>query len=44
MQRELNPVESRGGVVSGRVLLVLVSSFVGALIALGLSRAFLLPH
>ena len=44
MQRELNPVESRGGVVSGRVLLVLVSSFVGALIALGLSWVFLLPH
>jgi hypothetical protein len=44
MQRELNPVESRGGVVSGRVLLVLVSSFVGALIALGLSWIFLFPH
>ena len=44
MQRELNPVQARGGVVSGRVLLVLVSSFVGALIALGLSWAFLLPH
>ena len=41
MQREVTPVESRGGVVSGRVLLVLVSSFVGALIALGLSWAFL---
>ena len=36
MQRELNPIESRGGVVSGRVLLVLVSSFIGALIALAL--------
>jgi len=44
MQRELNPVESRNGVISERVLLVLVSSFVGALIALGLSWAFLLPH
>ena len=32
MQRELNPVESRSGVISGRVLLVLVSSFIGALI------------
>ena len=44
MQRELTPVESRGGVVRGRVLLVLVASFVGALIALGLSWAFLFPH
>jgi succinate dehydrogenase/fumarate reductase cytochrome b subunit len=35
MQRDLNPVQARGGVVSGRVLLVLVSSFIGALIALG---------
>ncbi len=44
MQRELDPVESRSGVVSGRVLLVLVSSFVGTLIALGLAWAFLMPH
>ena len=44
MQRELNPVESRGGVISGRVLLVLVLSFIGALIALGLSWAFLFSH
>ena len=44
MQRELNPVQSRSGVVSGRVLLVLVSSFVGALIALGLSWALLFHH
>ena len=32
------------GVISGRVLLVLVLSFVGALIALGLSWAFLFPR
>jgi len=44
MQHELTPVESRGGVISGRVLLVLVLSFVGALIALGLSWAFLFPR
>ena len=44
MQRELNPVQSRSGVVSGRVLLVLVSSFAGALIALGLSRALIFHH
>jgi hypothetical protein len=39
MQPELTPTESRSGVVSGRVLLVLVSSFVGAIIALGLAWA-----
>lgn len=39
MQREVTPVEARSGVVSGRVILVLVSSFVGAVIALGLSWA-----
>jgi hypothetical protein len=44
MQREVNPVEARGGVVSGRVLLVLVSSFVGALIALGLIWALFFHH
>jgi len=44
MQRELDPVQSRSGVISGRVLLVLVSSFVGAMIALGLSWAFLFHH
>ena len=44
MQRELNTIESRGGVVSGRVLLVLVSSFIGALIALALCWVFLLPR
>ena len=45
MRREISPVESRGGVVSGRVILVLLSSFVGAVIALGLSWAlFIRPH
>ena len=39
MQRELTPTEARSGVVSGRVFLVLVSSFVGAIIALGLAWA-----
>ena len=39
MQRELTPTESRGGVISGRILLVLVSSFVGAIIALGVAWA-----
>ena len=45
MQREVTPVESRSGVVSGRVMLVLISTFVGAIIALGLAWAlFIRPH
>jgi hypothetical protein len=34
MQRERTPVEVRGGVISGRILTVLVISSVGAFIAL----------
>ena len=34
MQRELTPVEARGGVVSGRIVTVLGLSFLGALVAL----------
>jgi len=45
MQREVSPTESRGGVVSGRIILVLISSFIGAVIALGLAWAlFIRPH
>ena len=45
MQREVSPAESRGGVVSGRIILVLISSFIGAVIALGLAWAlFIRPH
>ena len=45
MRREITPLESRGGVVSGRVILVLISSFVGAVIALGLAWAlFVQPY
>ncbi len=42
MQREATeatPVEARGGVVSGRVILVLLSSIGGAIIAMGLAWA-----
>jgi hypothetical protein len=39
MQRELTPTESLSGVVSGRIFLVLISSFAGAVIALGLAWA-----
>jgi hypothetical protein len=34
MERELTPVEARGGVTSGRILTLLVFSSVGAIIAL----------
>ena len=42
MQREITPTESRSGVGSGRVFLVLISSFAGAVIALGLAWALFL--
>ena len=34
MERELTPVEARGGVISGRVITVLAISFVGVVMAL----------
>jgi hypothetical protein len=43
MQRELTPVEARSGVVSGRVIAILVISSVGAVVALALAWLFLLP-
>ena len=39
MQRDVTPIEARAGLVSGRVILVLISSFIGAIIALGLAWA-----
>jgi hypothetical protein len=44
MERELTPVEARGGVVSGRVLTILAVSSVGAVVALALAWLFLLPR
>jgi hypothetical protein len=41
MERERTPVQARSGVISGRVFLVLVSSFLGACVALGLCWLFL---
>lgn len=42
---ELTPVEARSGVVSGRVLLVLLCSFTGAVAALGGAwLIFFSPH
>lgn len=37
MEQQRTPVEARGGVISGRVFLVLVTSFLGAVVALGVS-------
>ena len=38
MQREVTPTEARSGVVSGRIITVLVISTIGAVIALGAWR------
>jgi len=43
MEREVTPVEARSGVVSGRILSILVLSSVGAVAALALAWLFLLP-
>lgn len=44
MERELTPVEARSGVISGRILTILVISSVGAVAALALAWLFLLPR
>lgn len=44
MERELTPVEARSGVVSGRILTILVLSSVGAVAALALAWVFIFPH
>jgi hypothetical protein len=44
MEREVTPVEARSGVISGRILTILVISFVGAVAALALAWLFLLPR
>ena len=41
MERELTPVEARGGVISGRILTLLVYSSVAAIIALAALWTFL---
>ena len=43
MERELTPVEARSGVVSGRILTILVVSSVGAVAALAFAWLFLFP-
>jgi hypothetical protein len=44
MERELTPVEARGGVVSGRVLTILALSSVGTVVALALAWLLLFPR
>lgn len=45
MERELTPVEARGGVISGRIFKILVISSVGAVIALaGLWALMSMPN
>jgi hypothetical protein len=43
MERELTPVEARGGLISGRIIKILAISSIGAVIALGVAWA-VLPH
>ena len=40
MERELTPVEARSGVVSGRVITILIISSLGAVLALGMAWMF----
>jgi hypothetical protein len=45
MQREVTPVEARAGLISGRVFLVLMTSSIGAVIAMGLAwMIFMRPN
>ncbi len=44
MDRELTPTEARSGVVSGRILTLLVVSSVAAVVALGMTWMFLAPQ
>jgi hypothetical protein len=44
MERELTPVEARSGVVSGRILTILVVSSVGAIAAMALAWLFFFPR
>ncbi len=44
MERDRTPTEARSGIISGRVTLVLVTSFLGAVLALALCWLFLIRH
>ena len=41
MQPDVTPTEARGGVVTGRVITVLIVSFIGAASGMGLAWYFL---
>ena len=41
MERDRTPVEARGGVISGRIITILVISGIGAVIAMAGEWAFL---
>jgi hypothetical protein len=43
MEREVTPSEARSGVISGRILTILVISSIGAIAALAIAWLFLLP-
>ena len=44
MERDLAPTEARGGVISGRILTILLLSSVGAIAAIGLAWVFFAPR
>jgi hypothetical protein len=44
MEQQRTPVEARSGVISGRVLLVLGTSFVGAVVAIAICWALFLSR
>jgi hypothetical protein len=44
MEQQRTPIEARGGVISGPVFLVLVSSLGGTVLAVALCWAFFVPH
>ena len=44
MERDRTPVEARGGVISGRVFLVLLVSLTGAAFAIGLVWLLFFAH
>jgi hypothetical protein len=44
LEREITPVQARGGIVSGRVVTILILSSIGAAVALTLAWLFLMPR
>lgn len=44
MQPDVTPTEARSGIITGRVILVLILSSIGAIAALALAWYLLIPH